>query len=380
MAKIFAVLTLLIAIGITVLLSAKQAEPFANGSQSASRLQPGAYTVATMDVTFEDSQRGTDANGDYAGSDTRQLPATIWYPNAEKAQPRPLIVHSHGFSSNRKGGAYLAEHLASLGYVVVAADFPLTNGSAPGGPQVKDVINQPGDVSFIIDQLLAFSDDSNHPLAGMIDTQKIGLMGISLGGMTTLLSAYHPDMGDPRVRAAISIAGPTEQFNRQFFQQKQLPFLMLSATEDALVPYEINARPVLEKIPNAQLISIEGGSHMGFVGTMGLLRWATHADSIGCYVVLSKLDNDDDAEQPWINKLGTVEQGINHESSNQLCVKDPLPKAINPLRQQLISQVAVSSFFESQFGADKQTRKAASYYLEKIIGQELSEVSYSVAP
>lgn len=378
MARILAVLTLLIAIGITVLLTAKQAEPFANGSQSASRLQPGAYTVATMDVAFEDNQRGTDANGDYSGAATRQLPATIWYPATDNAQPMPLIVHSHGFSSNRKGGAYLAEHLASLGYVVVAADFPLTNGSAPGGPQVKDVVNQPADVSFLIDQLLAFNNDQQHPLAGMIDQQHIGLMGISLGGMTTLLAAYHPEMADSRVRAAISIAGPTDQFTEQFFIGKSLPFLMLAATADALVPYNNNALPVLEKIPGAQLIGIEGGSHMGFVGTAGLLRWINHPDSIGCYLVLGNLE-DNGPEEAWFDLLGTAEQGINYQSTNQLCTQDPLPEAINPLRQQLISQVVVSSFFESQFGDDKQTRNAASLYLEKIIGQELGEVSYNAA-
>ena len=49
------------------------------------------------------------------------------------------------------GGAYLAEQLASLGYVVVAVDYPLTNGLAPGGPDVKDVVNQLADVSFLID-------------------------------------------------------------------------------------------------------------------------------------------------------------------------------------------------------------------------------------
>ena len=374
MAKLLKILALIIILGVAILLMAKQPEPFTTGSQSAERLQPGPYSVISMDIELVDQQRNTNPNGDYPGANSRQLPTTIWLPVTDKKH-RPLIVHSHGFSSNRSGGAYLAEHLASLGYVVVAADFPLTNGSAPGGPQAKDVVNQPGDVSFVIDQLLAFNNDPDHSLAGMIDPQRIGLMGISLGGMTTLLSAYHPDMADPRVKAAISIAGPTDQFTGQFFKHKNLPFLMLAATADALVPFNNNGLPVIQKIPSAQLVSIEGGSHMGFVGTTGLLRWINHPDSIGCYMVVSKLESNGPEEQ-WLELLGSAEQGINYESVNQLCTQDPLPKAINPLRQQLISKVAVSSFFESQFGEDPQTRKAANDYIEKTISEDVKEVSY----
>ena len=379
MAKLLKIIALLIVISITILLTAKQPESFEADSQSAARLQPGPFTVTSLDLELIDTQRATDANGDdYLGDKNRQLPTTIWYPVIDDKQPRPLIVHSHGFSSDRSGGAYLAEHLASLGYVVMAADFPLTNRRAPGGPQVKDVINQPGDVSFLIDQALAFNSDQAHPLAGMIDAQRIGLMGISLGGMTTLLSAYHHDMADPRVRAAISIAGPTDQFTAPFFKNKQLPFLMLAATADALVPFNSNAQPVIEKIPGAQLIAIEGGSHMGFVGSAGLLRWANHPDAIGCYVVLSKVE-DNGPEQSWFELLGTAQQGINYDSKNQLCTQDTLPKAINPLRQQLISKVAVSSFFESQFANDLKARSVASDYLEKTISKELNEVNYQRA-
>jgi predicted dienelactone hydrolase len=105
-----------------------------------------------------------------------------------------LVTYSHGFMSFRSNGAYLAKHLASHGYLVAAANFPLTHFGTAGGPQFRDVLNQPGDVSFLIDTLLAWSDDPDSRFAGQIDRQRIGAVRLSLGGMTTMLLAFHPSL------------------------------------------------------------------------------------------------------------------------------------------------------------------------------------------
>ena len=51
-----------------------------------------------------------------------------------------------------------ARWLSSHGYIVVAANFPLTYRYAPGGPTVTDLANQPADVSFLIDAVLELED------------------------------------------------------------------------------------------------------------------------------------------------------------------------------------------------------------------------------
>src|SRR5205823_7649068 len=107
----------------------------------------------------------------------------------------------HGFMDSRNGEAYLARHLASHGYLVAAPDFPLSNGAAPGRATVADVPNQPGDLSFIIDQLLA---DATYGASA--DGDHIGPSGLSLGGLTTLLATFHPRFRDPRILASLPIA------------------------------------------------------------------------------------------------------------------------------------------------------------------------------
>ncbi len=373
--KIIVVLVGLLALGTTILTNGKQAEPFTEGSVSATRLLVGPMAVQSHGEVFIDESRESQAHGDYAGAPSRTLDAVVWYPASNAAGPYPLIVYSHGFSSNRDGGAYLAEHLASYGYVVVAANYPLTYMSAPDRPFVKDVVNQPADVSFLIDSLLAQSDEESQLLTGMIDPQRIGVTGISLGGMTSTLVAFHPTMGDSRIGASLSIAGPTAQFTARFFESPQLPFLMLSGDIDALVPHASNAAPVLDKVPGSQLVTVKGASHTGFAGPAGALRWMNNPDALGCFVVMSTIE--DDVEEPWYELLGTPEQGIDYDSVNELCLVDPLPAAMNPLRQQMITAVVVRAFFDSVFATDEQERMLAAEFLSSILPSEVAEVEYA---
>ncbi len=381
MRKALKFLLLLVAVPLlvlgVVLALGKQPTPLARGSESAARLAPGPYEILQFDETFIDTSRPSPAHGEFAGSSQRELLATVWHPRGYEAGPYPLIVYSHGFSSNRRGGAYLAEHLASHGYVVVAANFPLTNTYAPDRPWVRDIVNQPGDVSFLIDQLVARSTDVDSGLWRMIDERQIGVTGISLGGMTSTLVAFHPELGDERVGAALSIAGPTRQFLPAFFEHREVPFLMLAADIDALVPFGSNAAPVLEMVPESQLVTVVNGSHTGFSGQATPLRFMSNPDALGCYIVLQNIENDND--DFWLDALGTPEQGINYDAANELCLMDPLPPAMNPMRQQMITALVVRAFFDSQFATHDDDREAAQDFLADTLPGELGEVRYQAA-
>ena len=199
-------------------------------------------------------------------------------------------------------------------------------------------------------------------------------MGISLGGMTTTLAAFHPTMADSRIKAALSIAGPTAQLDPVFFSFRQLPFLMLASDIDALVPYESNAERVPELVPGAQLVTISGGSHTGFSGLATALRWIKNPDRLGCYAVSKNLETS--MTEPWFDLLGTPEQGINYTAKFDLCQLNPLPEAMNPLRQQMISKLVVAAFFQSHFADDVSERAAAALFLGQTLASELDEVTY----
>ena len=332
-------------------------QPPPEDSNSARWLVPGDYQVAEMQTVFVDDSRPTNGNGVYAGADNRRFESVIWYPlNADGAHP--LVVYSHGFMSNNRGGEYIARLLASHGYIVVAANFPLTYRYAPGGPTVTDVANQPADVSFLIDAMLALED---APFEGSVDTTRIGAMGLSLGGLTTTLAAFHPTLADARIRAAVSMAGPSYMLTADFFDPNGPPFLMLAGTLDAIVEYDSNAKTLTDRAPTSALISITGGSHISFTHVAEpTLRWAPNPDWFGCRAIVYGLGNDlentNDNEGPFAG-LGDITQGVDLTGPPPgLCTEEALANSISPGRQQFITNTAIHAFFESFF-ADEQTRR-----------------------
>lgn len=100
-------------------------------------------------------------------------------------------------------------------------------------------------------------------------------------------------------------------------------------------------------------------------------------DALGCYMVISNIE--DDVEEPWFDLLGTPEQGIDYESINELCQVDPLPVAMNPLRQQMITAVVVRAFFDSVFSYSADERQAAAQFLNSVLPAEVAEVEYAAA-
>ena len=99
--------------------------------------------------------------------------------------PFPLVVAAHGFDGHPSTFTELFGRWADAGYVVAAPAFPLSNDEVPGEPTVADLASQPGDVSFVIDELLAAGTDGASPVFGAVDPERIGVAGLSLGAATT---------------------------------------------------------------------------------------------------------------------------------------------------------------------------------------------------
>lgn len=350
-----------------------QPQPFPNGSVSATRLQPGPYSVGYFKDSFVDVARPTQAYRNYAGSDERTLPSSVWYPKESAAGASPILLFSHGFTSTRRNGRYMAEHLASHGFVVIAPDFPLTSVAAPDGALVDDVVNQPGDLSFLIDKMTELSGEAGHPLEAKVDGERVGVFGISLGGLTTQLVAFHPALRDPRIDAAVSIAGPTVNMTSAFFAGSSLPFLMLAGDVDALVPYATNALPVLEKNPSAELVTVHKGSHTGFSDGTRWIRGMHNTDAIGCWSVQRFVDPDAD----YSRLLGADEAGMDFSVKDELCKVDPLPATMHVLRQHRVALVVLRAFFERELAANAEVRARAARYLSEQMSGELADVSYA---
>ncbi len=336
-------------------------------------LEPGEYAVGETDVVFVDRSRPTNENRGVPGKPERSLPLTVWYPS-ELAGTAPLIIHSHGILSERTEFQYAAAYLASLGYIVAAPDYPLTSGGTEGGANARDVVNQPSDISFLIDSLLAWPEDE-RPFAAEPDPERIGLSGYSLGGLTSYLATFHPRWRDPRIRATAAVAGPSSGFSARFFENSEAALLSIAGTADALIQFAGNGATMVERAPGSGLLVIEGGSHLGFIGAADpAFRFMDNPDGIACAAVLGVLDGQTSVDY---SLLGELAEGIDAElPSPEICGEMPPPEAIHPGRQLMITQIAMASFFEAVFAEDPVRRERAREQLTSHVPADFAEATF----
>lgn len=213
---------LLVGLGLALALAGSAAAasgtPSANGGAglgpSTSR---AGFGVGEIVVTYTDFSRRMSIPG--RAPEPRELTTIIRYPAAIKRSrvdvtnappakgPFPLVVFAHGFDITPTPYAALLQAWARAGYVVAAPIFPLTNPTAPGGPNESDLVNQPADVSFVISRMLAASAGHGGTLAGLIDRRRIAVTGQSDGGSTALAAAYNQHDFDRRIGAAMILSG-----------------------------------------------------------------------------------------------------------------------------------------------------------------------------
>ncbi|MFG3496784.1 alpha/beta hydrolase family protein [Streptomyces sp. NPDC047886] len=158
----------------------------------------------------------------------------------------PLVLLSPGFGGPAYSLTTLAEDLASRGFVVAAVDHAYESVGTlfPGGrvltcvacdkvETVEDLrratVNRAQDLSFVLDRLTG--PRPAWPYASLIDRERTGAAGHSLGGAAAASVMAHDD----RVRAGINMDGafgdpvPADGLGGR-------PFMMLGTQEDIHLP------------------------------------------------------------------------------------------------------------------------------------------------
>jgi len=352
-------------------------------------LTAGPYEIGDAELMLVDSSRETPKTDMFEGAPDRTFETKVWFP-ADKdgalaeGGPFPLIVWSHGFSSTNLESEYASPHLASRGYIVAAPAFPLTNLYAPGGPRSTDFVNQPEDVSFIIDAMFAKSKDAADPLAKSVDTKRVALVGLSVGASTTLITTFHPTLYDKRVKAAVALASPGAYYGKKFFDESpaKVPLFAIHGTLDAILPFDPNATTLNA---NARgpfwAVTIAKGTHTAFTNYGAGLD---QPETLGCSRI-----SDTNAMQPNRDpvknyemlggtKVGFILPAVPIPEKAVTCTTDPLPTSITGARQQELTTLLITAFLDMQLNADAEERNLACQYLEEGAAKENKEIELSV--
>lgn len=249
-----------------------------DGGSGAERVAPEA--IASETRTFVDTSRATPPNGTYPGAPDRTIEVRLWYAPEAPRSPAcadggcALVLLAHGFGGSTLRFDAIARDLAGRGYVVAAPRFPLTNEAAPGGHLngLGDLVAQPGDLSFVVDRLLAAAAESGDPLSGRIDGERIGAVGHSLGGAAVIALTRLACCTDPRVDAVVGVAPAAFIVAGVFGEEiarEGPPMLNVSGSADPVVRPDL-VRALHEEIaPPRLLLEIAGANHVNMIENTG---------------------------------------------------------------------------------------------------------------
>ena len=184
------------------------------------------------------------------------------------AGPCPLIILSHGHSGTPQAMAWLAENLASKGYVVAAPyhrDPPITDATAFGVP----LRWRPLDQAFVARSLQAMAADKADGLGRLIDPARTALIGYSMGGygaVSLVARADAPRVEGLKAVVAISPWGGQARYpawTRDELARVRLPILFIVGDRDDVVGYDDGVRSIYEGVVNAprDLLVYENGGH-----------------------------------------------------------------------------------------------------------------------
>jgi fermentation-respiration switch protein FrsA (DUF1100 family) len=262
------------------------------GSTSTSVLKPQPITPYVPVAGSAPDRRFAVGLRDFGfarGAD-RPLPTRVWYPAtgspggavttaaAPATGPFPLVVFSHGLSSQPNDYAELLTAWARAGFVVAAPLYPHTShGTADFNSY--DIVNQPADASHVLSLMLALDGD---PLSGRLDPARVGAAGHSAGAITTtgLFSADR----DERLKAGVVLAGT--DFRSTPFAGAPAGMFFVHGRKDDTVAYAAG-HTVFEAVPwSRAMLTVTDGGHQIAAGTIAavttstteFLRWSLYGD------------------------------------------------------------------------------------------------------
>jgi dienelactone hydrolase len=141
------------------------------------------------------------------------VPAYIYYQKGKEALP--VVIFVHGLGGSKDAESKRVQELAGKGFFVIAIDAHLHGERKVPGMFFKNfgklsedypiwvhqsaISHTSRDISKIIDHLSVRTD---------VDRERIGLVGISMGSCTCLVTAWR----EPRISAAVCIIGAVDHW------------------------------------------------------------------------------------------------------------------------------------------------------------------------
>lgn len=204
----------------------------------------------------------------------------------------PLVILSHGYPGNRYLMSHFGEFLASHGYVVASIDHTDSTYTDQGA-FASTLRNRSLDQLFVLDELDRLSDGESEFLEGLVDAERTGIIGYSMGGYGLLntvgaglsdsapdtlsvpedvlenrlaSSEEYPTTLDSRVKAAVAIAPWGLQlglWNEEALSNVETPVFFMSGSVDDVSGYEDGPRVAFNEMSGTErfFLTFENANH-----------------------------------------------------------------------------------------------------------------------
>jgi predicted dienelactone hydrolase len=226
----------------------------------------GAFRVGRRQLTFTEPAR-TGPSGTSLGP--RTLVTQFWYPAGPPAGtargPFPLLLFAPGFQQCADPYGDLLAAWASAGYLVAAVDFPHSDCRAGAAATEADMINQPGDLSYVLTQLIALSGRPGDVLSGLVNRQELAAAGQSDGGDTVAAAAANTCCADRRL-AAVAVLSGAEWLPMpgRYFTAATPPMLFVQGSADTVnPPWTSRQLYGSDRSPARYYLDLFGADHTG---------------------------------------------------------------------------------------------------------------------
>jgi len=234
------------------------------------------------------------------------LPMQLWFPAAHDQPGQaiahgrfPLVLMSHGSGGSERGQRAFAEHLAAHGFIVAALRHWGDSYDRPRGAGTDvQLIGRPLQAKAALDSVLR-----DATVSASIDPGRIGMLGFSAGGYTTLvLAGGRPDFSrwkshckahaaedsvfcptlvwrllplsthsdwkiehDSRIRAIVAMAPAGIFFDKEALAGITIPVRLYGAIDDDQTPNRWHAEHIAALLPTPVTVNLVPGSHYVFI-------------------------------------------------------------------------------------------------------------------
>lgn len=291
-------------------------------------------------TSFEQLRKNKDVErADSMTPDDRQPSVEMWLPPEFQSteQKWPLLIFSHGFGGCAKQAAFLTEYLADQGYIVIAPehddarcrgylgggrlqdvrgtkDWPEKPFRSPESWTDKTEADRKDDVIFALESML---DDREY--RDFIDTDRMGLIGYSLGGYTVLgIAGGWSSWKDKRFKAVLALSPYTGPYLRnRGLKAVAVPVMYQGGTKDDPITPAVMRRGGAYDMTQAPkyFVEYQGAGHFSFTeaerGYHDIIR-RTSLDFLNRYVKGDAVGIDADKKPQvktfWKDEVGTPKE------------------------------------------------------------------------